>query len=169
MFVVAFAAALVMLFALASVAFAGGTETSGDTICVDGYVINHREQPVDGTKTDPDVYVEAVGASGPYSATVGSNGYFKFDDPELPVGDWNFKLQLPEGWQGIVPETEESGGVAETGVATLEEQSSCYRIMFKIRRVFGVMVVKWEELVKGELNGTVQPGEDWEITATPCQ
>ena len=29
--------------------------------------------------------------------------------------------------------------------------------------MFGVMAVKWEEL----LDGTVQPGEDWTITATP--
>ena len=48
------------------------------TICVDGYVINHREIAVDGTKTDPALYVEAVGANGTYSATVASNGYFKF-------------------------------------------------------------------------------------------
>lgn len=159
---IALAAALVMLFGLSSVAFAGGPDTK-DTVCVDGYVINHREQPVDGTRTTPPLFVEAIGASGTFTATVGADGYFKFDDPELPVGDWNFQLQLPEGWQGIIPLTEESGGVAETGMATLKEQSSCYRIMFKIRRVFGVMVVKWEEL----LNGTVQPGEGWKITATP--
>ena len=28
-----------------------------------------------------------------------------------------------------------------------DEQEKCYRIVFKIRRVFGVMVVKWEELL----------------------
>ena len=75
-FVVAFAAALVMLFMMSSVAFAGSDTTK--TICVDGYVINHREMAVNGTKTDPALYVEAVGANGTYSATVASNGYFKF-------------------------------------------------------------------------------------------
>lgn len=165
-FVVAFAAALVMLFVVASVAFAGGTETSGDTVCVDGYVINHREQAVDGTRTDPELEVGAVGASGTITASVGSDGYFKFDDPELPVGDWNFVLKLPMGWEGIVPVAASDGispAMPETGVTTLVEQSSCYRIMFKVRRVFGVRVVKWEELV----DGTVRPGEGWKITATP--
>jgi hypothetical protein len=149
-----------MLLVLGSVAFAGDEATSKAPVCVDGYVINHRELAVDGTRTSPPLYVEAVGAAGTYSATVGANGYFKFEN--LPAGDWNFMLKLPEGWQGIVPQAE-SAGVAETGVTTLKEQTSCYRIVFKIRRVFGVMVVKWEEL----LNATVQPGEGWEITATP--
>jgi hypothetical protein len=157
-FVVAFAAALVMLFLLSSVAFAGSDTTK--TVCVDGYVINHRELAVNGTKTDPPLYVEAVGANGTYSATVGSNGYFKFKS--LPAGDWNFQMQLPDGWEGIVPAAE-LAGIAETGVTTFEEQDACYRIVFKIRRVFGVMVVKWEEL----LDGTVQPGADWTVTATP--
>ncbi len=110
-FTVAIGAALVMLFVLTSVAFAGTDTTK--TICVDGYVINHRELAVDGTKTTPPLYVEAVGANGIYSATVASNGYFKFKD--LPEGEWNFQLQLPEGWEGIVPAAE-IAGIAETGV-----------------------------------------------------
>jgi hypothetical protein len=157
-FTVAIGAALVMLFVLTSVAFAGSDTTK--TICVDGYVINHRELAVDGTKTTPPLYVEAVGASGTYSATVASNGYFKFED--LPEGEWNFQLQLPEGWEGIVPAAEVAG-IAETGVTQFDGQDACYRIVFKVRRVFGIMVVKWEEL----LDGTVQPGADWTITATP--
>jgi len=154
--VVALFAVLVMLFILTNVASASGQTT----ICVDGYVINHRELAVDGTKISPQLYVEAVSANGTYSATVDDNGYFKFD--ALPVGSWNFRLQLPEGWEGIVPQAE-IAGVAETGSTELDEQDACYRIVFKIRRVFGVMVVKWEEL----LDGTVQPGVDWEIVATP--
>jgi len=168
-FVVALAAALVMLFMLSSVAFAGSDTTK--TVCVDGYVINHRELAVNGTKTTPPLYVEAVGASGIYSATVGTNGYFKFKT--LPVGDstqysslaegdWNFRMQLPQDWEGIAPKAE-NAGLAETGVTTLKAQDACYRIVFKVRRVFGVMVVKWEEL----LDGTVQPGAVWTITATP--
>ncbi|MCX6033288.1 MAG: LysM peptidoglycan-binding domain-containing protein [Chloroflexi bacterium] len=158
-FVVVLAAALVMLFIMSSAAFADST-TAVTTVCVDGYVINHRELAVDGTKTLPDLYVEAVGANGTYSATVGSDGYFEFE--ALPVGSWNFKLKLPEGWEGIVP-TATIAGTAETGATNLTEQTACYRIVFKIRRVFGVIVIKWEEL----LNGTVQPGEGWDITATP--
>jgi hypothetical protein len=157
-FMVAFAAALVMLFMLSSVAFAGSDST--DTVCVDGYVINHRELAVDGTKTEPALYVEAIGASGPYSATVGSNGYFKFKT--LPKGEWNFQMQLPEDWEGIVPAAE-NAGIAETGATQFDKKDACYRIVFKVRRVFGVMVVKWEEL----LDGTLQPGAGWTITATP--
>ena len=171
-FVVALAAALVMLFMLSSVAFAGSDTTK--VICVDGYVINHREIVVNGTKTDPPLYVEAIGANGTYSATVASNGYFKFKS--LPAADldaksnsvaqsdWNFQMQLPQDWEGIAPAAE-NAGLAETGVTTLKEQDACYRIVFKVRRVFGVGVVKWEEL----LDGTVQPGADWTITATPVK
>ena len=159
-FGVALGAALVMLFVLSSVAFAGSDTTK--TVCVDGYVINHRELAVDGTKTDPPLFVEAIGANGTYSATVDSKGYFKFKS--LPAGEWNFQMQLPEGWEGIVPEADVAG-IAEAGVTEFKEQKACYRIVFKIRRVFGVMVVKWEEL----LDGTVQPGEDWSITATPVK
>ena len=78
-FVVALAAALVMLFMMSSIAFAGDDTTK--TICVDGYVINHRELAVDGTKTEPPLIVEAVSANGKYTAEVGSNGYFKFKEP----------------------------------------------------------------------------------------
>jgi hypothetical protein len=159
-FVVALGAALVMLFVLSSVAFAGSDTTK--TVCVDGYVINHREIVVNGTKTDPALVVEAVSASGIYTAPVASNGYFKFKD--LPEGEWIFRMQLPEGWEGIVPAAE-IAGVAETTATKLDHQDACYRIIFKIRRVFGVMAVKWEEL----LDGTVQPGEGWTITATPVK
>jgi hypothetical protein len=52
MLVLALVAALAMLMAMAGVSFAGGDEPpqNGPTVCVSGYVINHREQPVDGTK-----------------------------------------------------------------------------------------------------------------------
>jgi hypothetical protein len=161
-----------MLFMMSSVAFAGSDTTK--TICVDGYVINHREIVVNGTKTDPPLFVDAVSANGTYSATVASNGYFKFKtlplsdlnakDGSATQADWNFQMQLPQDWEGIAPEAE-NAGLAETGVTTLKEQDACYRIVFKVRRVFGVMAVKWEEL----LDGTVQPGEGWTITATPVK
>ena len=112
------------------------------------------------------IFVEAISADQPYSATVGSDGYFEFE--ELPAGKLNFKMELPKDWEGIVPLAErdavaENGAVAETGMTEFDAQEKCYRIVFKIRRVFGVMVVKWEELA----DGTVQPGDDWDITATP--
>ena len=157
---VALSVGLVMLFALAGVAFAANNN-SGDTVCVSGYIINHREQAVDGTEFTPTLRVEAVNSAGQsVFADVNSAGYFEFDN--LPAGDWNFRLQLPESWDSIVPQAER-GAVAETGVTTLDAQDTCYRIVFKIRRLFDLTVIKWEEL----LDGVVQPGLDWTITATP--
>jgi hypothetical protein len=57
----------------------------------------------------------------------------------------------------------ERGEVAETGIVQMDAQNGCYRIVFKIRRLFDLTVLKWEEL----LDGTVQPGVAWEITAAP--
>ena len=157
--VAALTLALVMLLSMAGGAFAGSQ--SADTVCLDGYVINHREVPVDATKTSTALVVEAVNSSGlTATATVDSNGYFKFNP--LPAGDWNFRLQLPEEWDGLAP-LADRGGVAETGLTTLDAQDTCYRIVFKIRRLFDLTVIKWEEL----LDGSVQPGADWQINLTP--
>ncbi len=123
MLVLALVAVLAMFMAMASVSFAGGDEpTNGakvPTVCVSGYVINHREQPVDGTKlvvgTDPvtgdPVYltVKAEGTEtlgGPVvftdDAAVGANGSYTFKD--MPAGlYYNFTMQLPTDWDGIVP------------------------------------------------------------------
>ncbi len=162
MWVVALVAALTMGFGVSTFVLAGSDTPTAPTatVCVDGYVINHRELAVDGTRTDPPLVVEAVGQMGSYSAPVGSDGYFKFE--KLPVGDWNFQMQLPEGWEGIVPKADR-GGLAETGLTPLAEKKDCYRIVFKVRRLFEVVVIKWEE----QLDGTVHPGQGWVITATP--
>lgn len=181
--ILAIAAALLTLLLVGSLAWADGPTVSGGgtpatptapqqektVICVDGYVINHREQPVDGTKTTPPLVVEAILGDSTNNraadqvvgtATVGSDGYFKFTD--LPTGMLNFRLQLPEGWDGIVPQVR-IGGLAETGFTEFKESTTCYRIVFKIRRLVTIPVLKWEE----QLDGTVVPGEDWNITATP--
>ena len=111
MLVLALVAALAMLMAMTSISFAGGDEPTdnGKTVCVSGYVINHREQPVDGTKFDPVLTVVAEGAESPdvapsvtVSATVGTNGAYTFKN--LPAGlYYNFKMQLPADWDSIVP------------------------------------------------------------------
>lgn len=169
-FILALAAALLMLLMVGSVAFADGptttttTEVAKGEVCVDGYVINHRELPVDGTKTTPPLVVEAVDANGNVVARdeVDANGYFKFE--YLSAGFYNFRLQLPPGWEGIVPEVS-IGGLAETGLTEFAKNEKCYRILFKIRRITEVPVIKWEEA----LDGTVVLGEDWVITATPVK
>ena len=207
MVLVALIAALTMLATMTGVSFAaGGGTTNGEeeTTCVIGYVINHRELVVDGTKFDPQLSVmyaasgasaevaapvaatEAVTATAPMTATeavtavqaveaapveaapavpyvlVDKKGYFSI--PDLAVGDWNFMMQLPADWAGIVPEADR-GALAETGSTYLEERDSkhCHVVVFKIKREFDVTVLKWEE----NQDGTVEPGEDWKITATP--
>ncbi len=162
--VVAFAAAMVLLLALSTVAFASGDDGKDTkTACVDGYVINHRELPVDGSRVALEVV--AVGEDGVVfdtTAPVDKDGYFKF--AKLPVGTWDFQLQLPADWEGIVP-VAARGALASTGLTTIVPQDKCYRIVFKIRRVYDVIVAKWEELQ----DGSVQPGEGWTITATPVK
>jgi len=156
--VVAVVTVLMMVLSPAGAAFGG---SAGKTVCLDGYVINHRELAVDATKTSIPLMVQAFDASGKtYNAAVGSDGYFKFES--LPEGDYNFKMQLPEDWNSIAPAAE-SGALAETGMTTLKVQSTCYRIVFKIRRLFTLTSIKWEE----QLDGSVQPGKDWDITASP--
>ncbi len=161
--VAALAAAMVLLLALTTVAFAGGETTDTKTACVDGYVINHRELPVDGSRVALEVVaVDKAGVAFATTAPVDKNGYFKFE--KLPVGDWDFQLQLPDGWEGIVPMAERAG-LAKTGLTAIAEKDKCQRIVFKIRRVYEVIVIKWEELQ----DGSVQPGEGWTITATPIK
>ena len=176
-FVLALAAALLMLMLVGSAAFADSPtavnrqgEAKGD-ICVDGYVINHREQPVDGTKTNPPLVVEAFAEGNEQavaSVNVDANGYFKF--AKLTEGRYNFVMPLPGGWEGIVPLAPLSTGgpdssAAEQGFTEFKKSSTCYRIVFKIRRLVTIPVLKWEE----RLDGTVIPGEGWKITATPVK
>ena len=175
-FLLALASALLMMLLVGSVAFADGPVAGGagpeqekGEVCVDGYVINHREQPVDGVKLG--LVVEAIQGENTENrapnqvvatANVGADGYFKFAN--LPAGMLAFRLQLPEGWEGIVPQVR-IGGVADTGFTNFEKSTKCYRIVFKIRRLVTIPVLKWEE----RLDGTVVPGEDWKITATPVK
>jgi hypothetical protein len=84
MLVLALVAALAMLMAMAGVSFAGGDEPpkDGATVCVSGYVINHREQPVDGTKFDPTLKVYAYGISGATEAAALPDLATEFASPE---------------------------------------------------------------------------------------
>ena len=183
MILVALIAALTMLATMTGVSFAagGGTGQTEDTTCVVGWVINHRELPVDGTKFDPQLSIKykmeaeelnAVTAEAAdtvseldtmMSVLVDSKGYFEIED--MPADYWyNFKMQLPQDWAGIVPEADR-GGVAKTGWTQLEGRDAkhCHVVVFKIKREFDVTVLKWEE----NQDGTVEPGEGWTITATP--
>ncbi len=141
-----------------------------EPFCVDGYVIDHREQPVDGTAFELDgqpfpLLVTATSEDGASVAVpVDEHGYFVFAALDAAKA-YSFSLDLPPGWQGIVPLTLLTDGTEDpaTGFTRFEPSESCYRIVFKIRRLVRVPVVKWEE----RLDGRVIRGDDWLITATP--
>jgi hypothetical protein len=131
-------------------------------VVVQGWVINHRELPVDGTRTPAPLALSAVGSDGAQvTAPVASNGYFQL---KLAPGVWDFQMQLPESWDGIVPVAARAG-LARTGCTSLAGRSEPYLIVFKIRRLFDVTALKWEDLP----NGVVQPGEGWRITFQPVR
>jgi hypothetical protein len=131
-------------------------------VVVQGWVINHRELPVDGTRTPAPLTLNAVASDGrQVTGPVASNGYFQLS---LMPGVWDFQMQLPDGWDGIVPVAGRAG-LAHTGCTPLPGRSQPYLIVFKIRRVFDVTALKWEELP----HGVVQPGEGWRITFQPVR
>ena len=133
---------------------------TGGPVVVQGWVINHRELTVDGTRTASALQVNAVSSTGAtVSAPVAGNGYFKLT---LVPDVWIFSLQLPADWDGIVP-LAPRGGLAVTGCTPLAGQQPAYLIVFKIRRLIDVTAQKWEELA----GGAVQPGPGWQITFQP--
>lgn len=134
----------------------------GASATVQGWVINHRELPVDGARTSPPLQLTATSAGGATAtASVGADGFFSFDN--LTPDVWNFSLQLPQDWDGIVPLTPRAG-LASTGCTALPGRQKPYLIVIKIRRLFDVTALKWEELA----DGTVRPGADWQITFKPA-
>ncbi|HSN76106.1 MAG TPA: hypothetical protein VL334_13600 [Anaerolineae bacterium] len=135
---------------------------AGGPVIVQGWVINHRELPVDGTRTPAPLAVTAVASNGALvTAPVASDGYFQLS---LTPDVWNFQMQLPADWDGIVPVAARAG-LAQTGCTPLPGRSQPYLIVFKIRRLFDVTALKWEELP----NGTVQPGAGWRLTFQPVR
>lgn len=133
---------------------------SSGPVVVQGWVINHRELPVDGTRTPSPLQVNAVAPDGTtVTAAVAADGYFQLT---LTPTVWNFQMQLPADWDGIVPLAARAG-LAQTGCTPLPGNNQPYLIVFKIRRLFDVTALKWEELA----TGTVQPGAGWRLTFQP--
>jgi hypothetical protein len=131
-------------------------------VVVHGWVINHRELPVDGTRTPSPLALTAVASDGTtLSTAVAMDGYFQFN---LSPNVWDFQMQLPADWDGIVPVAERAE-LARTGCTPLAGSPQPYLIVFKIRRLFDVTALKWEDLP----NGTVRPGEGWRITFQPAR
>jgi hypothetical protein len=135
---------------------------AGGPVVVHGWVINHSELPVDGTRTPAPLAVIAVASNGAVvTAAVANDGYFQFN---LTPDVWNFQMQLPADWDGIVPIAERAS-LAQTGCTPLPGNNQPYLIVFKIRRLFDVTALKWEDLP----NGAVQPGPGWRITFQPVR
>lgn len=133
---------------------------AGGAVTVHGWVINHRELPVDGTRTPTPLMLTATSSAGAtVTAPVAEDGYFKFN---LTPDTWNFALQMPADWDGIVPRAPRAG-LAQTGCTPLPGRETAYLIVFKIRRVFDVTALKWEELA----DGAVQAGQGWQVTYQP--
>ena len=135
---------------------------AGGPVVVQGWVINHRELPIDGSRTPSPLAVTAVAPDGTaVTSAVGADGYFQLT---LTPTVWNFQMQLPADWDGIVPLADRAG-LASTGCTPLPGNAQPYLILFKIRRLFDVTALKWEE----SPSGTVQPGEGWRITFQPVR
>lgn len=129
-------------------------------VVVQGWVINHRELPVDATRIPEGLQVDAINSTGArVRAAVAGDGFFKLT---LQPDVWNFEMQLPVDWDGIVP-LAPRGGLAVTGCTPLAGRSSAYIVVFKIRRLIDVTVRKWEETA----TGAVQPGAGWQVTFQP--
>lgn len=166
-------ARVVLLAVLVMGLAAGVVHADGSAVCppsdellaagpvtVQGWVINHRELPVDGTRTPSALTVSAVAADGStVFGAVGSNGFFSLS---LTPGVWDFQMQLPTDWDGIVPRVGRAA-LAQTGCTPLPGRSAPYLIVFKIRRLFDVTALKWEELA----GGAVQSGAGWQVTFQP--
>ncbi len=104
-------------------------------VVVQGWVINHRELPMDSTQFSPALQIDATSSAGVVtSAAIAADGFFKLT---LAPDVWNFALQLPADWDGIVPRAPR-GGLALTGCTSLAGQKSPYLVVFKIRRLVDV-------------------------------
>ena len=87
MSVLAVLVAVSMILSMVSISFADGQKpNSTATVCVTGYVINHREMPVDGTKFDPPlmVYADVVDAGTSAAAPVEATAPVT---PTMPMTD----------------------------------------------------------------------------------
>ena len=118
-----------------------------EPICVEGVVINHREQLVSGVP----LFAQLFQGTPPISTESDDNGEFKFDVPR--PGKWNFGLgqNFPDDWQPV------TSGLFSVDLEA--GQDTCYQIRFKIKHVRRVEVIK--------VNDAYTPLPDWIIKATP--
>jgi hypothetical protein len=196
MLVLALVAALAMLMAMTSISFAGGDEPTdnGATVCVSSFVINHREQPVDGTKFDPQLTVYAIGynptdaaelpdlaaqfadaaALSTLASSSDTGGYIVATAPVAANGKYEFK-ELPAGYYYTFALPLPNGDW-DSLVPEASRGAVAYTLWTKLdekKGCYDVMfkIRRWFDvtILKWEelRNGAVQPGEGWTMTATP--
>ncbi len=148
-----FACLLLLPVTSAYAAGIGGGSTvvpSNSDICVEGTVINHKEELLDDGRI-----VTATSSDGTAIAVaVDEDGEFSFEEG-LAAGRWTFAIDVRkdgEEWEPVTP--------ASFDVMLDYSQSDCYQIRFKLRQVVTVIVVKIDE--------NHNRLADWEIKAQPA-
>lgn len=123
---------------------------SNSDICVEGTVINHKEELLDDGRI-----VTATSADGTSIAVaVDEDGEFSFEEGLAP-GRWTFAIDVRkdgEEWEAVTP--------ASFAITLDYSRSDCYQIRFKLRQVVTVIVVKIDE--------NHNRLADWEIKAQPA-
>ncbi|MEZ4621284.1 MAG: hypothetical protein R2867_38085 [Caldilineaceae bacterium] len=120
---------VLLLLPVASAYAAGSTSgagvvPTGSDICVEGTVIDHREQLLDDGRI-----VTATHNGVSMATAVDEDGEFKFEDGLTP-GRWNFTIDVVkegEEWEPVTP--------ASFDVELEYGQDDCYQIRFKLRRL----------------------------------
>lgn len=115
--------------------------------CVDGYKINHLEQPLQGWQINASN--EDTGQQ--FSTVTDENGYFSFNT--LSLGNWVISEELQPGWEPVT---------APEFTVNLTEPFECTTVRFKNRTQFACVDV----FKKDEFDGAGLPG--WKITLQPA-
>lgn len=196
MLVLAVFAALAMLMSLASISFAGGEEpTDGKTVCVSGYVINHREQPVDGTKFEPVMTVYALtfasadaAAAPDMSAIPDAEALSSLAAADAEAAGWRIAgtaevaangsykfdaLPADQEYYFALPLPADWDGIVPAAPRGGIAWTDATLLKEQGTKCYDVLfkIRRWFDVtvLKWEelQNGTVQPGEGWTMTATP--
>ncbi len=115
--------------------------------CVDGYKINHLDQPLSGWKIN--ARNSATGQT--FSTVTDAGGYFYFNT--LSLGDWVISEDMQEGWEPVTdPEF----------TVSVKTPFQCETVRFKNRTQFACVDV----FKKDQIDGAGLPG--WNITVQPA-
>lgn len=124
-----------------------GTPVTLDKLCVVGQVINHQEEPLAGWVVEAKAL---PGATKVISQTSDLTGSVRFDEG-IFVGNWNFAIQLQNGWQPVTAASFEAP--IRYGLTT------CQVIRFKVRQAISVTV--------RVIDTDYAPLSGWSVQAAP--